>query len=182
LRRAIDITRDAVRIASERLGATHYMRGYYLDSLAHLELQANDINGAEADTREALAIYAERLPPRHLYVAASRYLLGEILLRRGLLHEAESEVRAAVDIDTALAGEDSWRAARSRASLGWVLIEEGKAAEGEPLLVAAQNRLLAALGVLHPDTQQATARLVQYYQAHHREADAAQVLLLSERR
>jgi serine/threonine protein kinase/tetratricopeptide (TPR) repeat protein len=175
LRRAIDITQDAVRIASESLGPSHYLRGYCLDSLAHLKLQANDINGAEADTREALGIYAARLPARHLYVASSRHLLGEILLRRRLLVEAESELRAAVDIDTALAGEDSWRSARSRASLGWVLIEEGKAVEGEPLLIAAQSRLLATVGGVHPETQQATSRLVQYFQEHHREADATRV-------
>jgi eukaryotic-like serine/threonine-protein kinase len=182
LQRAIDVTQDAVKIATERLGASHYMRGYYLDSLAHLKLQANDIKGAEADTREALSIYAAKLPPRHLFVASSRYLLGEILLRRRLLAEAETELRAAVDIDTALAGQDNWRSARSLASLGWALIEEGKAAEGEPLLVAAQSRLLATLGPSHPDTQQATSRLLQYYQEHHREADAKRVLLLSEKR
>ena len=158
------------------------MRGYYLNSLAHLKLQANDIKGAEADTREALAIYAATLPPRHLYVASSRYLLGEILLRRRLLPEAESQLRAALDIDTALAGYDSWRSARSRASLGWVLIEEGKAAEGEPLLIAAQSRLLATVGGLHAETQQATSRLVQYYEEHHREADAMRVRHISERR
>jgi hypothetical protein len=158
------------------------MRGYYLDSLAHLKLQANDIKGAEADTREALSIYAAKLPPRHLFVASSRYLLGEILLRRRLLPDAEVELRAAADIDGALAGQDDWRAARSRASLGWVLIEEGKAAEGEPLLVAAQSRLLSTVGPMHPDTQQATSRLVQYFKEHHREADATRVLLLSERR
>ena len=51
LHRAITvITEDAVKIASERLGPTHYMHGYYLDSLAHLKLQANDVKGAEADT------------------------------------------------------------------------------------------------------------------------------------
>jgi eukaryotic-like serine/threonine-protein kinase len=182
LHRAIDITQDALKIATDRLGAAHYMRGYYLDSLAHLKLQANDIAGAEADTREALSIYAAKLPPRHLFVASARYLLGEILLRRRLLPEAETELRAAVDINAALAGQDDWRTARSRASLGWLLIEEGKAAEGEPLLVAGQSRLLATVGAIHPDAQQATARLVQYYQEHHREADATRVLLLSEKR
>jgi eukaryotic-like serine/threonine-protein kinase len=182
LRRAIAMTEDAVKIASERLGSTHYMRGYYLDSLAHLKLQTNDIKGAEADTREALGIYAAELPENHLYVASARYLLGEILLRRQKLADAETQLRAANDIDTSLAGQDNWRSARSRASLGWILIEEGKAAEGEPLLVAAQGRLLATLGSSHPDTQLATSRLVQYYQERHREADATQVLLLSEKR
>ena len=182
LQRAIVITEDAVKIASERLGSTHYMRGYYLDSLAHLKLQANDIKGAEADTREALGIYAAKLPENHLFVASARYLLGEILLRRQKLADAETQLRAAVEIDSSLAGQDNWRSARSRASLGWILIEEGKAAEGEPLLVAAQSRLLATLGSLHPDTREATSRLVQYYRERHREADATRVLLLSEKR
>ena len=182
LRRGIALTEDALKIATERLGATHYMRGYYLDSLAHLKLNANDVAGAEADTREALGIYATKLPERHLYVASARYLLGEILLRRQLLPDAETQLRAAVDIDTALAGQDNWRSARSQASLGWILIEEGKAAEGEPMLVAAQSRLLATVGAQHPETQQATSRLVQYYREHHRDGDATRVLLLSERR
>jgi hypothetical protein len=157
------------------------MRGYYLGALAHLKLEAGDVAGAEADMREALDIYAAKLPSRHLYVASARYLLGEILLRRRMLSDAETQLRAAVDIDTSLAGQDNWRSARSRASLGWILIQEGEAAQGEPMLVAAQSRLLATVGARHPESQQATARLVQYYQEHHRDADATRVLLLSEK-
>ena len=181
LRRGIAITDDAVKIATERLGATHYMRGYYLAALAHLKLEAGDVAGAETDAREAMSIYAAKLPERHLFVASARYLLGEILLRRQLMSDAETQLRAAVDIDTSLTGPDNWRSARSQASLGWILIKEGKAAEGEPMLAAAQRRLLATVGAQHPETQQATSRLVQYYQEHHRDADATRVLLLSEK-
>ena len=181
LHRAMGSTEDALRIATKRLGASSYIRGYYLDSLARLKLDANDAVGAEADAREALNIYADKLPQRHLYVASVRHLLGEVLLQRRLLPEAETELRTAVDIYTALAGPDNWRTARSQASLGWILIEEGKAAEGEPMLVAAQSRLLATVGAQHPEAQQATSRLIQYYQEHHRDADATRVLLLSEK-
>ena len=175
-------TEDALRIATQRLGASSYMRGYYLDSLAHLKLLANDVNGAQADALEALRIYDTALAKRHLYVASAQYLLGEIFLRKQMLPEAETQLRSAVDIDAALAGADNWQTARSQASLGWILMQEGKDAEGEPLLVAAQAHLQATVGVQHPETQQATSRLVQYYREHHREADATHVLLLSERR
>jgi len=182
LRRAMDSTEDAVRIATKRLGAASYMRGYFLGALAHLKLLANDLNGAQADVQEELAIFDKTLAKRHLYVASARYLLGEVYLRRRMLPDAEAQLRTAVDIDTALAGPDNWQTARSQASLAWILMQAGKDAEGEPLLVAAQSRLQATVGPQHPDTQQATARLVQYFREHHREEDATHLLLLSEKR
>jgi len=85
---------------------------------------------------------------------------------------AESEFRIAVDMTVGLAGADSWRTARSEASLAWTLIQRDKASEGEPLLVAARSKLLASVGAQHPATQEATARLVQYYRTRHRDSEA----------
>jgi serine/threonine protein kinase len=174
--RAMASTQDALRITSNRLGASHYLTGYYLDSIADLYLKANKLEAAENHARQALAVYAQSLPARHLYVATTRQLLGEVLLRRGQLAPAESELRAALDIELALAGPDNWRTARSEASLGWILIQENRAAEGEPMLRVAQKKLLTTLGSQHPEVVQATARLTDYYHAHHRDADAAQLL------
>ena len=131
-----------------------------------------------ADARQALADIREVAARRAIcYVAATRHLLGEILLRRGQLAAAEAELRAALDIDIGSAGLGNWRAARTEASLGWLLIEEGQgSAEGEPMLVAARSTLLKTVGPRHPETEQATARLADYYRAHHRDADAARVL------
>ncbi len=176
LPRAIQTTQIAVRIATERLGMNHYFTGYYLDNLASLYLKANDLSAAEHYAREALAVYAQTLPARHLYVSSTRRLLGEILLQRRSLAAAETELRAAVDIDASLAGADSWRAARSEATLGWALILGGKAEEGEPMLVAARNRLIAAVGAANPATQMASTHLAEYFRAHHRDAEAAAVL------
>ena len=97
-------------------------------------------------------------------------------MRRGSLAAAEAELRSSLDINTALAGADSWRTARSAASLGWVLIKRDKDAEGEPMLAAARSRLLAAVGAHHAATQEATDRLVEYYRATHRDAEAQKVL------
>jgi len=174
--RAMASTQDALRITSNRLGASHYLTGYYLDSIADLYLKANKLEAAENHARQALAVYAQSLPARHLYVATTRQLLGEVLLRRGQLAPAEFELRAALDIELALAGPDNWRTARSEASLGWILIQENRAAEGEPMLRVAQKKLLTTLGSQHPEVVQATARLTDYYHAHHRDADAAQLL------
>jgi serine/threonine protein kinase len=176
LPRAIAATETALRITRKWRGSSHYTVGYYLDSLATLFLKANDLAAAESGARQALAVYAESLPARHLYVASTRQLLGEVLLRRGLLAAAEAEFRTALDLSIGLAGADSWRTARSEASLGWVLIQRDRAAEGEPMLRAARLRLLAAVGAKHPATQQASARLTEYFRAHHRDAEAAQVL------
>jgi hypothetical protein len=151
------------------------MTGYYLDAVADLDLKNNHLDDAETHARQALAVYAQALPARHLYVAATRQLLGEVLLRRGQLAQAEAEVRAALDLDLALAGAGNWRTARAEASLGWILIAEDKAAEGEPLLLRAQRKLLTMLGAQHPEAAQATSRLSDYYHAHHRDADAAQL-------
>jgi len=96
--------------------------------------------------------------------------------QRGELAAAETELRAAIDINTALAGTDSWRTARAQSTLGWVLILRGRAAEGEPMLVAARNRLIATVGAAHAATQWASARLADYLRTHHRDAEAAQVL------
>jgi ATP/maltotriose-dependent transcriptional regulator MalT len=153
-----------------------------MDSLADLFLKSNDLPTAEADARQALAVYAQSLPARHLYVASGHQMLGEVLLRRGSLAAAEAEFRTASDMNTGLAGADSWRTARSEASLGWTLIQRDKAAEGEPILTSARAKLLATVGVHDPSTQQATSRLVEYYRAHHRDADAARVLAAPDKR
>jgi eukaryotic-like serine/threonine-protein kinase len=180
--RAIAATQTALKITRDRRGSSHYMVGYHLDALANLYLKVNDLATAEADARDALAVYAQALPARHLYVASTHQLLGEVLLRRGSLAAAEAELRIAVDMNTELAGADSWRTARSAAGLSWVLIQHDKIAEGEPMLVAARSKLLASVGPQHPATQQATARLVEYYRAHHRDVDAARVLAAPDKR
>jgi eukaryotic-like serine/threonine-protein kinase len=180
--RAIEATQTAVNIASKGLGPNHYLTGYYLDLLANLYLKADELAAAEQSARQALAVYAQSLPAQHLYVASIRRTLGEVLLRRGSLAAAESELRAAHDMNMALAGADSWRTARSAASLGWVLIKLDRAAEGEPMLVAARAKLLATVGQGHPATQEANARLVEYYRARHRDIDAAQVLAEPDKR
>jgi serine/threonine protein kinase/Tfp pilus assembly protein PilF len=180
--RAIAANQIALKITSDRLGANHFMVGYYLDALAMLYLKANDLPTAEADVRKALAIYAQSLPARHLYVASARQTLGEILLRRGSTDAAETEFRTAWDINVGLAGPDNWRTARSEASLGWTLIKQDKASEGESMLLTARSKLLAKVGSRHPATQQATAWLVDYYRAHHRDADAARVLAEPDKR
>ncbi|MEA3196666.1 MAG: eukaryotic-like serine/threonine-protein kinase, partial [Gammaproteobacteria bacterium] len=180
--RAIAATQSAVKITRDRRGPTHYMVGYYLDALTNLFLKANDLQSAETDARQALAVYAQALPARHLYVASAHQLLGEVLLRRGSLTAAEAELRAALDMNAGLAGADSWRAARSEAGLGWALIQHDKAAEGEPMLRTARSKLLAKVGPEHPATQQATAWLVEYYRAHHRDDDAERVLAAPDKR
>jgi serine/threonine protein kinase/tetratricopeptide (TPR) repeat protein len=180
--RAIEATQSAVGIAKRGLGPSHYMTGYYLDALANLYMKDNNLAAAEDSARQALAAYAQSLPAQHLYIASAKNTLGEILLRRGALASAESELRSSIDINAALSGQDSWRTARSAASLGWVLLKRDKAAEGEPMLVAARARLLATVGAKYPATQDATARLVDYYRSRHRDADAAQVLAGSDKR
>jgi tetratricopeptide (TPR) repeat protein len=180
--RAIAATQTALKITQDRLGPNHYLSGYYLDALANLFLKANDLPTAEADARQALAVYASSLPARHLYVASTHQVLGEVLLRRGSLAAAEAELQEALDMTVGLAGAESWRTARSEASLGWALIQRDKAAEGEPMLLAARAKLLTSVGAQHPATQQATARLVEYYRAHHRDADAARVLAAPDKR
>ncbi|HWW31013.1 MAG TPA: tetratricopeptide repeat protein, partial [Steroidobacteraceae bacterium] len=182
LRRAVASTESALKIARDRLGVNHYIVGYYLDALASLYLKANDLASAETDARAALAVYAQTLPARHLYVATTHQVLGEVLLRRGSLAAAETELRTALQMNVSLAGPDSWRAARSEASIGWTLIQRDKGAEGESMLLTARAKLLATVGAKHPATQQATARLVEYYRAHHRDAEAARVLAAPDNR
>jgi serine/threonine protein kinase/tetratricopeptide (TPR) repeat protein len=180
--RAVDTAQQALLIAGKSFPPTHFMRGYYLDALARFYMRANNLTAAEDSAREALALYAKSLPAQHLYVASARQALGEVLLRRGLLAQAETELRTSLDISTALAGPDSWRTARSAASLGWTLIKRDRLQEGEPMLVAARARLLATVGPQHPATQEASARLVEYYRSHNRPADAAQILAVPDKR
>ena len=180
--RAIAATQTALKITRDRLGSSHYMVGYYLDALSNLFLKANDLPTAEAAARQALAVYAQALPARHLYLASTHQLLGEVLLRRGSPAAAEAELRTALDMNMGLAGPDSWRVARSEATLGWTLIARDKAADGEPMLRAARSKLLASVGPQHPATQQATTWLVEYYRAHHRDAEAARVLAAPDKR
>ena len=173
---AIDAALEAIRIETAARGPEHYLTGYYLDGLAELYLKAHDLPRAEDSVRRALAIYAKSLSPQHLYAGSAHWTLGEILLSRGASAAAETELRTSVDINSAAAGAEKWRTARSRASLGWALIQEDKAAEGEPMLVQAHAELLATMGANHPATRQATARLLDYFRSHHRDAEAAKVL------
>ncbi len=177
LPRALEAAQIAVKIASDKLGGKHYLTGYYLDSLATQYMKVGDLPAAERTARQALAVYGQSLlPARHLYVASARQLLGDILVQRGSPAAAESELRAAVDLTTALAGSDSWRTARAQASLAWALIQRDKAAEGLPLMTAAQRHLVKVLGARNPATEWATQRLADYLKAHHREAEAADLL------
>jgi tetratricopeptide (TPR) repeat protein len=179
LPRARKMIDDALRMTVAHQGPDFYIRGNYLDTLAELKLRGGDVQGSEADARQALALYQRVLPARHLYVASTKQLLAEILLRKGAVAEAEASARAAVDIDSSMAGAANFRTARANGTLGWILIQEGKVAEGEPLLIGAHATLLHTLGAKHPETQVVTARLVQYFHEHHRDADANRVLTAS---
>jgi len=95
---------------------------------------------------------------------------------RGALPAADVELRAALAIDNALVGPDDWHTARAQASLAWSLIMRGDVAQGEPMLIAARNRLVATLGATAPETAWVSARLADYLRAHHRDAEAATVL------
>ena len=50
------------------------------------------------------------------------------------------------------------------------------------MLMAARSHLLATVGAHHPATEEATARLVDYYRSRHRDADAARALAESDKR
>ena len=181
-RRAIDTVNEAITLTRQRLGSNHYLAGYRLDFLASLYLKDGDAETAEKTARDALEIYAKSLPPEHLYVASTHQLLGDILTVRGQYRPAETELRMALDLNRRLAGPDSWRAARSDAALGWCLIKAGNDLAGAPMLAMAQARLLQTLGAKSPVTRQASQRLIEYYRAHRREADATRVLAALDKR
>jgi tetratricopeptide (TPR) repeat protein len=175
-RRAIATVNDAIGLTKSRLGPNHFLTGYRIDLLANLYLASGDIEAAESSAREALRIYAKSLPPEHLYIASTHQLLGDILIERNQLRTAEGELKTALDLNQRLAGADSWRAARSEASLGWALIRDGDAPQGAVLLAKAQSRLMQTLGAQDASTRQASKHLLEYYRAHHRDADAARML------
>ena len=175
-RRAIDTASQALALTRQRLGEEHYLVGYRLDYLASLYLQAHDAATAEKLARDALQIYGRSLPAEHLYVASTRQLLGDILIARQRYPAAMAELRNAADLAQRLAGTDSWRTARANASLGWSMIRSGNDAAGAPLLIESQERLTQLLGPRSPATRQASTYLLEYYQVHHRDADASRVL------
>jgi eukaryotic-like serine/threonine-protein kinase len=177
--RAMALSEDALKIAVGRLGPAHYLVGYFLDALANLYLLDDNLTAAESNARRALLVYELSLPARHLYVAATRHLIGEVLMRSGQFTLAETELRSALDLDLSLAGAGNWRTARTEASLGWLLIQENKTDEGERKLAAAQKQLYTTLGRQHPEVMLATARLSEYYRAHHRDAEAVKILSLN---
>jgi eukaryotic-like serine/threonine-protein kinase len=175
-RRAIDTVARSIELTRTKLGPDHYLTGYRIDLLANLYLEAGNAAAAERYAREALAIYAKSLPAEHLYIASTHQLLGDVLIARGQFQAAESELKTALNLNQRLAGPDSWRAARSEASLGWAMIEERNEADGVPMLTSAQAKLMQALGAQNISTRQASKHLLEYYRAHHRDADAARIL------
>src|SRR5262249_47457801 len=88
-----------------------------------------------------------------------------LLYLKGEYAEAEKMERQAIDTYLKSLQPDHLRIFRSRSHLGACLVKLKRYREAEEQLLAGYDGLKAALGDRHAETQKATGRLIELYEA-----------------
>ncbi len=162
--RAERYLREALAIRERILSPTHPNVGTTLNNLAStLELRG-DYDEAARLYERAAEVYAESLGERHRFTAIALANLAQVHLRRGHPEEAYPRYREAVSILEEVHPENHQELAHNRSRFGGVLVVLGRHAEAEPLLLEGFETLDEELGVDHPRTREAAARLVDLYE------------------
>jgi eukaryotic-like serine/threonine-protein kinase len=139
---------------------------------------ARDLNSlgrtraGESTAREALALY--RKAPADQAVATALLALGQALLAQRRLDEAAPLLREAVDV---IADRPPvrfpWIKGDAQSTLGGVLAAQGQNGEAEKLLLAGYENLKSTPSAPPPLGRAAIERIVAFYTARGRTADAA---------
>mgnify|MGYP003597621309 CR=1 FL=1 len=122
--------------------------------------------------REVLALRGKTLDDAHPMVAFSMLLLGRALGPLGQLEEGERWIREAYALRQRAVPPDHWILASTRSILGGHLVLAKRYREAEPIMLAAERELTAALGPDAPIVALARERLVRLYTAWNRPAEA----------
>ena len=166
-------TDTAVEKHRKTVGAEHSWTGGVLNGLANSLNGLRDFRGAEAAAREAVALY--RKQPTDRQIATSLLALGNALAGQGCFKEAVGPLREANDIYDKGASQlrVPWYRPLAQSSLGAALAGTGDPVEAERLLLAGYDGLRGLPSTPPMEIRAAAERLVAFYAAAGRPADAA---------
>ena len=166
------LQREALGVFEKLFTHAHPNTALLRSNLAAILYEKGDREAAFAAYREALDIFEWKLPEAHPNIATAAIGLGRIALDRGDLEEAERQLRRGLDIRERRLGLGDRRTGEARSLLGESLARQRQDAEAEPLLVQGFETLREARGLDYSNTRDALQRLVAFYDARGRTADA----------
>ena len=169
---ALEAYEEALRIRLRTHGPEHpdyaWTLANYADSLIWMGQHAK----AEPLARQVLTLRGKTLSDTHPMVPFAMSLLGRALGPLGRLDEAEGWLLESLALRERTLPAGHWLMASSRSALGGHLTLAGRLAEAEPMLLGAEKTLTAALGDKAPVVADARRRVVDFYVAAKRPAEA----------
>ncbi len=141
LKEAEQLTRRALALYEERLGANHPQIAIALNNLSMLLGEMDRLSEAELIIRRALAIDRNHYGENHPAVARGLNNLALVFRATERRQDAQELLRRALAIDEAGYGENHPNIARDLTNLGLLLLEENRYTEAEKLLWRALHIL-----------------------------------------
>jgi tetratricopeptide (TPR) repeat protein len=169
---ALTMYQRALEIRRRTHGAQHPDYAWTLANYADSLIWMGQYAKAEPMAREVLALRGKTLADTHPMVPFAMSLLGRALGPLGRHDEAERWLREALALRTRILPAGHWLLASSRSTLGAHLTLAGRLDEAEPMLLEAEKTLTGALTDKSPLVADARRRLVDFYVAAKRPADA----------
>lgn len=171
--RALAVYEEAIALRLATQGAEHPDYAWTVANYADSLIVTGQFERAEPLVREVLALRGKTLNDAHPMVAFAMALLGRTLGPLGRLDEAERWLRQSYALRQRNLPAGHWLLASSRSAIGGHLVLARRLAEAEPILLAAEHDLTAALGNDAPQVADARRRIVDLYVAWQRADEAA---------
>jgi tetratricopeptide (TPR) repeat protein len=163
--------RTAVVNIPKTYGPTYRGARLAVSNLAHNLNGLGDARAAESTARQALALY--RQAPADRMVATTLIALSQALVAQRRQEEAAPHLREALDtVERHPQVRFPWFKGEIQSTLGSVLAAQGKPAEAETLLLAGYEGLRDLPSTPPLRLRAALERLVSFYVANGRSADA----------
>jgi eukaryotic-like serine/threonine-protein kinase len=165
------LLRSAAASIAKTYGPTHRNTRLAISNLAHDLNSLGDARAAEAAAREALELF--RKAPADRGVVSALVALSHALIPERRYAEAVTCLREALSIvERQPPARFPWFKGEAQSTLGSVLAVQGNAAEAETLLLAGYEGLRALPSTPRPRLRVSVERLVSFYVANGRSADA----------
>ncbi len=162
---AEQVIRQGLAIKLRVQGELHPTVAHSHLSLGTLLLRKKDFAGAESAFQKADAIHAQSLPPDHLRVARPLQGIAQSKLEQGDAAAAKSLLERALEIRRNALPADHPEVVSTVIDLGRCALALGNLAEAESLLTSGYEARMNAYGREDRRTREASARLVELYEA-----------------
>ena len=169
---AESLLREALALRTRTFGDSSVPAGQTLRNLGLVHYRRREYAQAEAVFRRVRAIYQSKVAATHFMHGDALTGLGMVLAERGCSTEGEQVLRQALEIRTKSHGATDIRTAETARTLGVCLAALGKIAEAETHLLASHEGFRANRFAAR-DLAETRRRLVAFYDASGRQADAA---------